>query len=653
MNDASMHTVHDFSRLEKEIHKLINSESDEADKREEAVRLLNECRKQEEFPKLYVELLEAFNPENNLYNEIDNLLNRYKNHPFLSLQKGIKLLKEGKLVEAETQLEVLKEDSIKTDYPFIYWAARRNWGILLEAKGLMEKAREEYGKILEEKPDDAYTYAQLAVYYFKERDEKNAQFYIDKAYEFGFDNEQIINLYRYVHNYKDTAESNGKDPKKPCPDKELLIITSKIRDIFKLDKKTDYLNKIKEAEEKLNNFINENSLFEQSKSFFLVLRKWNSYTPILPVSQGEKHIGGGYFVRHKGKGTVIDPGFNFIENFENAGGRLVDIDNIIITHAHNDHTADFESILTLLYRHNKEKKKINKPLKKIDLYMNMGAFLKFSRLLDFREREYYINKVYTLSPDREFTLNDNGIQLTALQAYHDEMITRECAVGLKLKFCFNTDKTKDKAILLTSDTGLFPQKKNAKGEIVADITGEEIWKTYKLKPKSINLLIVHIGSIMKEEINVSHEISLDKIFYLNHLGIIGTCRLISALKPSLAIVSEWGEELKEIREELMNDIDTVIAHNKKSKILPSSTAFIYDIAEEKVYCICCGKMEEIGKIKYHEISDYSCELINGKVKEFYFHCDQISEDKKYNITDCIKKFKEALKNHKLDYFQHK
>ena len=103
----------------------------------------------------------------------------------------------------------------------------------------------------------------------------------------------------------------------------------------------------------------------------------------------------------------------------------------------------------------------------------------------------------------------------------------------------------------------------------------------------------------------------------------------------------------------MNDIDTVIAHNKKSKILPSSTAFIYDIAEEKVYCICCGKMEEIGKIKYHEISDYSCELINGKVKEFYFHCDQISEDKKYNITDCIKKFKEALKNHKLDYFQHK
>ena len=63
----------------------------------------------------------------------------------------------------------------------------------------------------------------------------------------------------------------------------------------------------------------------------MVLRKWNSFTPAIPSAEDERSLGGGYFVWHKGKGIVIDPGYNFIENFYDAGCRICDIDTVIIT----------------------------------------------------------------------------------------------------------------------------------------------------------------------------------------------------------------------------------------------------------------------------------------------------------------------------------
>jgi glyoxylase-like metal-dependent hydrolase (beta-lactamase superfamily II) len=56
----------------------------------------------------------------------------------------------------------------------------------------------------------------------------------------------------------------------------------------------------------------------------------------------KKSIGGGYYLRHDGYGIVIDPGYNFLQNFYEAGGRIFDIDAIVLTHAHNDHTMSWK-----------------------------------------------------------------------------------------------------------------------------------------------------------------------------------------------------------------------------------------------------------------------------------------------------------------------
>ena len=174
----------------------------------------------------------------------------------------------------------------------------------------------------------------------------------------------------------------------------------------------------------------------------MVLRKWNSYTPALPASpDDERSRGGGYFIWHNGHGTVIDPGFNFVENFHQAGGRMCDIHNIILTHAHPDHTAEFETLRTLLFEYNDNIRELNKkratqtsspplPLKRVRFFLNNGAFRKFAGMLDLREHEF-TDRVFTLNRDSEFDLLGGG-RLRVLPAYHDELLSRDQAVGLLL-----------------------------------------------------------------------------------------------------------------------------------------------------------------------------------------------------------------------------
>ena len=101
-------------------------------------------------------------------------------------------------------------------------------------------------------------------------------------------------------------------------------------------------------------FLEEDDYSKEMADFYIeVLRRWNSYTPIVA---DDYHIskGGGYYLKAGGYGIVIDPGFNFIDNFKGAKHKFHEIDVVIISHAHNDHTADLESILTLLYKYNED-----------------------------------------------------------------------------------------------------------------------------------------------------------------------------------------------------------------------------------------------------------------------------------------------------------
>ena len=203
----------------------------------------------------------------------------------------------------------------------------------------------------------------------------------------------------------------------------------------------------------------------------ICLRRWNSFSPNLG-SRAAATIGGGYFVRawagdeKKGRyiGIVIDPGYNFLENFFNEGFTIADIDLVVLTHAHPDHIENFTNLLTLLRERDKRLKKncISNPLispkeHRILLGMTEGVFERI--IVTLTAEEEFIRDIVVLSA-KEFRGNKAGkyslnlcldrnhvchmslgeaeldckkiVSLNAVRAWHNDN-TGYDTIGLKIK----------------------------------------------------------------------------------------------------------------------------------------------------------------------------------------------------------------------------
>lgn len=148
------------------------------------------------------------------------------------------------------------------------------------------------------------------------------------------------------------------------------------------------------TQDEFNSLLISGEKLKNDDTKLYILRRYNSYTPILPRNNKDSK-GGGYFLIHKGKGIVIDPGYDFLENFlkhkynkeNNDFFRLNHINAIIITHAHNDHYGDFDSIQNMVYQYNK-RIKLNKKLSEAFKYV-----LKINEVSNTEQKKYLINNI--------------------------------------------------------------------------------------------------------------------------------------------------------------------------------------------------------------------------------------------------------------------
>ena len=67
--------------------------------------------------------------------------------------------------------------------------------------------------------------------------------------------------------------------------------------------------------------------------------------------------GGGIYLNWRGFGIAIDPGYHFVDNMHQIGLTVFNIDAIVITHEHIDHTNDIRILDDLNYNLSKYGKK--------------------------------------------------------------------------------------------------------------------------------------------------------------------------------------------------------------------------------------------------------------------------------------------------------
>jgi len=287
------------------------------------------------------------------------------------------------------------------------------------------------------------------------------------------------------------------------------------------------------------------------------IHKWNSASPLFSHGLSQ---GGGYFLtlrsaRGDVKGIAIDPGYDFFNILRDLGLGIVDIDAILITHDHDDHTESVEGILSLLAKyndHNQEKKS-----KVMDIFGSAGVLLKFHGLLS--ATDLFGNKEINfklLIPGNTITevegaplMQKYGFNLRIKPAYHTERWTnQESSVGLVIETNIKDKNGAAVNIGITGDSRYV----------------EGLGKEYA----DCQIILLNIGSIEKEE---GRHLS-------QHLGMLGCINLLKEARlnqPLLAILTEFGEEFSGKREIISRIIENWAQplngaeSNKVLKVIPA------------------------------------------------------------------------------------
>ena len=345
-------------------------------------------------------------------------------------------------------------------------------------------------------------------------------------------------------------------------------------------------------------FIRETHRLEEEEYPLLhVLQRWNSFTPILGDANAPSK-GGGYYLKYGRKGIVIDPGFDFIKNFSEAGYTLNDIDYIFISHAHNDHTADLESITSLLHDYNEkeilgdkfsihrpnsiyqqllhdnpEDDAEDKPNKDKNKPKILGLESKVKAEFARSPRRKKINIAITRSTDKKYSFlnfdSNSDLEMISLattplskkMARLTEIEIESCAKTKKLS-CGTIYSKHNDQISQDHCVGFFFYFSGTETMLI--YTGDTAYdKTVKMVYESVDqvvkgikdkILLAHIGGFKHHEkhYELVDGIVPENAYYKTHLGRHGLVALAEVVKPKLCIISEFGEEFKGNRENFAN-----------------------------------------------------------------------------------------------------
>ena len=452
------------------------------------------------------------------------------------------------------------------------------------------------------------------------------------------------------------------------------------------------------AELDFTQHFGEKSAHSPKNSYhFLGLQRWNSLTP----AQG-KSVGGGYFIYRTdsdGKidlGIAIDPGFDYVRNFLRMGFSLMDIDIVMISHAHADHLWNFESIVQLL----KEMKGKTKKTRRIDVILTLGVYSRFKHVINNSALRKHINPLVIdirkeIDPDfldlpfkfrklndgekpsrwgvflpgiEDMEDSDVALEIKATRAYHEDYSDESDSFGflVTLKKCKSSSSCNTNFCFgYTGDTkwvgnDLYhegcPFKFQKKDECsYSPMCSDKPLPNVASQYQDCDVVLTHIGSLIKHKEDEKFEKYKNPakceelIRDVNHPYLFGMIRLLKELrstqsrdgksKNKLILLGEFGEELRGgIRDDIVHRFKGGILGDWP--ILPVDVGLDILMKEEKKpngQSEPCPRALCVMCEQYHPID---------KIKFFRFGHDEAIF---YFCETCLKSIPEDVRNAKLQH----
>ncbi|RLA96762.1 MAG: hypothetical protein DRG83_17050, partial [Deltaproteobacteria bacterium] len=226
-----------------------------------------------------------------------------------------------------------------------------------------------------------------------------------------------------------------------------LILTQNIDELMTIPKKLQYFFLRGGYKTRVCELRGPNEVLDK----LVVLRRWQSFNPKIPRPKKQKVSGGGYLLLWQGRGIAIDPGYGFIQNLYDEGFSVEDIDAILITHSHPDHDDELSTFLTMLHEWNRWHQKTlkKKEPQKVDLFLNEGTYRKYHTWL--YSPTHVVSKIYQLQLNvwdiegrrkckrrgKNMYIDLRGkngysLAIEVIPAWHDEIIAKHSAIGIKI-----------------------------------------------------------------------------------------------------------------------------------------------------------------------------------------------------------------------------
>lgn len=304
----------------------------------------------------------------------------------------------------------------------------------------------------------------------------------------------------------------------------------------------------------------------------IILKGMSSSTPAVLNSafNTQSFHGGGIYFNWNGFGVVIDPGYHFVENMHRFGLSVLDVDAVVVTHEHIDHTNDIRILDDLSYSLLRYREKGEKE-HKVRWYLDQVTYGLVKSLQKegsgFSRKANIIYKVFPEEKVQIHCCEKDKIVLKTVPTLHEQIEGRYLNHTFAAVFELENGEEKRK-IFYTSDTKY--QDLLTRAAIGSDIVIANISSVYeddllRIKPKS------------------------------THLGYMGCYNLLKSLEehpPSYFLLSEFWNAKTDIRFDIARYLKDEISGYRmgklgKTSIIPADIGTQIDLMQLSIQCSVC------------------------------------------------------------------